>query len=153
MTTYFDDMDDRIHALSERHRAGDFVSEDLGALERELVRDVAVCAMVPGFPEALRPAVHRCVLRWSYFARDPGLPEIDFADDDVWIARLYRMSSDLHGVFHAVGHAGADGFGDSPLRGVAVLCDRASDERLAMFAADPSLSPGRAGTTDGESTA
>lgn len=143
MTTYFDTFDNRLRDIAACHAAGVCVSEELGAMETELVRDVSVAAMVPGFPDALRSLIHRAVLRWSYFTRARELPEIDFDDDIVWIRRLRGMSDALHGIFHEVGRSGVDGFGDSPLRAIQTLADRAEDERLAMFAADPSLAPAR----------
>lgn len=143
MTTYFDAFDNKLHDIASRGVEGDDISEELGALETEIVRDVSVAVMVPGFPDGLRRPVHLAVLRWSFFTRPRELPEVDFDDDAVWIQRLRDMSNALHGIFHEVGRAGIDGFGDSPLHAFRVMADRAEDERMALYAADATVAPGR----------
>lgn len=115
MSSYFDDMAHRIADLKE----GDFW--DAGRdLEIEMVNDVTVCAMFPGFPSDLKQMVHTAILQSGICTLPSNAEPRDFATDEEHRALLRTLCSNLHSIFHEVAHrateAGQNDHPHAPLR-------------------------------------
>lgn len=74
----------------------------LAEIEGELVRDVTVRVMFPDFPEDLREAIHRTVLRYGVTMIPDLAYPADFETFQEHQARLHTLSGDLHTIFHEV---------------------------------------------------
>ena len=110
VTAYFDRTSASIAALTADSAGYDAIRD----IEFRLVRDVRVCAEMPGFPDDLRNAVDVSVLTRGIYSRprplQPGDAD-DFADHR---RKLVRLSEDFHTVFHEVARRGLPRFSDSP---------------------------------------
>ena len=134
MSGYFDAIDNRIRNLKEDDYAEDGTTTAYN-LEMELVRDVTVCAMLPGFPEDLKRPIHETVLKYGIHTLPRNAAPRDFETFDQHRELLRRLSSDLHTIFHAVGHSESPGFSDNPLSGLRNLYDKGDEEREALLKA------------------
>lgn len=140
MTAYFDNMHTRIHeAAKAPYENMDMETGlyPLEAAEHKLVFDCTVAAMMVGFPEDLRAAVHRAVLQDGLGAlpvnavprRDPGDPKQhgQILSDLCW---------NLHSIFHEVAERRIPGFNDSTLTPLHSLYARGEEEREGMIPDD-----------------
>lgn len=142
MSAYFDGIDAEIAAVG-RLEDPYAQSRVLEAVEGKLVTDVTVCAMFPGFPLDLRKRIHEVVLRDGVYNLpvNAKLPEIDTVEEHR--ARLFRMSFDLHTVFHDV--LSLAGHPDDPRAPLRALYARGEAEREQLVAA---LTPAEPPTPD-----
>ncbi len=107
--------------------------EELSKIEEDLVRDVTVCAMSPGFPEDLSVAIHKAVLRYGVtMLPTNAYPAADFETLYEHRSRLYILNGDLHSIFHEAAHRG---FGDNPLNPVRRLYALGEEERERLVLA------------------
>jgi hypothetical protein len=122
MTAYFDELTTRLRKVTDDIDAPG-AADEIGAIEQQIVDDVALACELPGFPAALRDAATRAVLAHSVTTRPAGWPWPSRVQDDADMAReVGWLISDLHGIFHAVAHQ-TDHLTDSPLRGAMNLRD------------------------------
>lgn len=164
MTAYFDRRAQQLDRMRARWAAGDhspFVStppdpgdeayHDFGSplerWERDLLRDVQLCATLPGFPADLRDAVQAAIARHG---SDPLECQCSFscpddADEVATFTRLHYLCGDLHTIFHEVGRVaqGAEPGSDASMlsdKPDSILNNRAArecDRRFALLRADP----------------
>ena len=114
MSSYFDACASSIRDALGTPYSGTFNRLDtFHQIEKTLVRDCTIAAMLPGFPEDLRLAVHRAVLRHGIVTLPDNAEPADFETDAEHARRLRDLCSDLHDVFHAVAHA--TDLGDHPV--------------------------------------
>lgn len=106
----------------------------LAEIEGELVRDVTVRVMFPDFPEDLREAIHRTVLRYGVTMIPDLAYPADFETFQEHQARLHTLSGDLHTIFHDAAHRG---FSDQPQMGVWKLYAEGEAQREQMVLAMP----------------
>lgn len=144
MTTYFDDLSSKIDGLRrEALCADDGYSDEIAAaldvVERDVVRDVTLCAEWPGCPENVRDAIHRSLLKFSPHAQPinalPQCPE--YADLDALCGGLDTMASRLHTIFHDLGNLHLDDFNDDPRMPLWRLIGVGDDRRESM--AEPNV--------------
>lgn len=126
MSSYFDAIGQRIAATSE-----DNAWEELGKIEEELVRDVTVCAMFPDFPDDLRLAIHKTVLRYGVTCLPTIAYPRDFETVEQHKTLLYELNGDLHSIFHEAAHRGLGDHPLNPLRRLYALGD-AEREQLVL---------------------
>jgi hypothetical protein len=129
MTTYFDLAAAQLTKIETLARGAlnDFeLVEQLDAWERELVRDVTICAAIPGMPARHAAVIHYVVLAYGVSTLPVNAPPADFDTFREHVERLRRLVGQLHSVFHdlaneldalRVGPIGPWGiaFSDSPL--------------------------------------
>lgn len=127
MTAYFDEMQVRVRDVPEAESWS-----KLGEIEDELVHDVRVATMLPGFPEHLVESVDRAVLRLGTSSLPLNMPEPDFEHEWERRARLTQLCSELHDVFHDVVRSG--GISDSPLNFRRALAAAAEERQEALHA-------------------
>jgi len=118
MTAYFDDIAKELATFDiSKEYPSQEEAERIRALEIRLVDDCTVTSMAPEFPEELRAAVARTILLGSIACQPQHLP-IEYAADyehfREHVGKLHKLSSDLHGIFHAVAHHPDCPFGDNP---------------------------------------
>lgn len=83
--------------------------------EHTLVYDVTLCAQQPGFPEDLREAAYKLMLRHGVATlpvNHGGRTDIESVDDH--LRSLATLSHHLHTVFHALAGQNIDRFSDDP---------------------------------------
>lgn len=146
MTAYFDEVLARLHRVP----LGDAgASEALAVIERDVVRDVSVCSLLPDFPAQMLARLHQTVAAWSFATREDELPPVDLESVGAAAERLAMLVDGLHTVFHEVARLDVPGFTDDPTSPVRALANRASGARLAVWrmfgGADKALCP-RCGT-------
>lgn len=139
MTHYFDDTDRQISDAATL--AGQQAQERLRQIEHKLIFDVSVCVMMSGFPESLRVEANKIMLEHAVEWRPCNSldnPRVQELHDH--IEELYKMSCDLHTLFHRVVNEWEipgllpDGayFSDDPTRLLRALATQAEAEREEM---------------------
>lgn len=164
MTAYFDRKAQQLDRMRLRWKGGDLsdfnqtppepgdepyhdFSSPLERWERSLLRDVQLCATLPGFPAELRDAVQLAIARHSSDPLECGCSFScpDDADEEATFRRLHYLCGDLHTIFHEVGR---DARAAEPGSDTSMLSDkpdcilnhrasRESDRRFALLRADP----------------
>ncbi len=130
MTAYFDEVFARIHRVPQGDAGA---SEALAVIERDVVRDVSVCSLLPNFPAQMVARLHQTVAAWSFATREDELPPVDLESVGAAAERLAMLVDGLHTVFHEVARLGVPGFTDDPTSPVRALANRASGARLAVW--------------------
>lgn len=95
---------------------------------------MTVAAELPGFPVALRDAVHRVVLRYGVVTLPDNAPRADFEYNDEYAQRLASMNDDLHTLFHAYARTEGVVCGDDPRNRMREFATRGDERRVAMVA-------------------
>lgn len=140
MTAYFDTASRELsdaYAVCRDKYEGEYNTETIVAFERieeRIVFDCTVAAMLPGFPEQLRPHLHLAILKHAITMLPVTAPPADFETMEEHHRRLQDLQSDLHDVFHSVGHLGGS---DSPLTGIRKLYAQGEEEREQMVESNP----------------
>lgn len=113
---YFDAATSDIRALREGVSAGTTTCDDIWVFERKLIRDILICAGMPGFPERFQKPIFEVIAKYSAEAQSSTYhaPTADYETDEARVEGLREMASRLHDIFHGVGAEGVDGFTDNP---------------------------------------
>jgi len=124
MTAYFDKMTTRIHNADE---------EGLAFLDEELLRDMSLATLEPGFPPELRNQIDRLLLEWSRSAnaRLIAAPWTGPSDERDHRECLQHLIWHLHTCFHELAGM-VKGRGDGPLVWIASLEAEAEERREAL---------------------
>ena len=129
MTSYFDDASTQAFDISrgEEHKMAD----GFRFLEQRVVFDCTVAAMLPGFPEDLRKAIHETVLRFSTDMLPVTALPADFETEAQHYRRVCALISGFHDVFHEFARWAGPG-ADSPTLGVRCIYTLGEEEREKM---------------------
>jgi len=132
MTHYFDDAHAQLDAIDlDSH---DFYIE-LEQLEQRVVFDCTVCAQAPDFPEDLREAIHKTVLKYGVRSL-PVDADRDFEHVEQHVRFLGRLFSGLHTIFHTLAYRRLEIWWDSPLAYVRRLYTDGEEIREKMIEAE-----------------
>ena len=127
MTYYFNRIDQSLTAADMA------TGEGLKRIEHELVRDVTICAESPGCPEDIRDKIHALVLKYGVVSQPINAEPRDLSPR-AHREELYRLSAELHGVFHTLCQRRLEDFSDNPRLPVLCLEGRGEARREALLA-------------------
>jgi hypothetical protein len=131
MTAYFDDIQTALLDVPE----GVFLPSWFTPIEQNLVRDVSIASELPHFPKGFRKKANKLILQWGVTTLPDNL-EFDYDRDEQAIARIRRLASELHSLFHEIARSmESQGFQrnmDNPLAFLALLADKSEYRRLLM---------------------
>ena len=131
MTTYFDRISS---AIDDTRRLPEFAMTDaLETIETRMVFDATIAAELPGFPDDLRDAIHRVVLRYGVATLPVNAPPADVEHDNEYAQRLADMGSDLHDIFHAYARTSPE-CSDSPRSRLQMYYAQGEERREALVA-------------------
>ena len=137
MTTYFDNA----HTLLRDARVlgGEEMIETFDAVEKRVVFDCTVAAMLPGFPADLKKPLHELVLKHGVQMLPVNAPPADFETEDDHYRRLNDLVWHLHSVFHTVAERALENFNDNPLQPLRCLYAKGEEEREGIVASERPL--------------
>lgn len=138
MTAYFDGIDSELRRTFEewKKNRADYtkMTDRFDELERKLVFDCSLACSTPGFPDDLKLAINRVILKYGIQTQPPNAVPADFETEDEHVRRLQSMSGDLHTVFHAAAHRDLPGL-DTPTRYISIAWFNPREEEREKLAA------------------